>query len=76
MTANDLIGVETFNRFFAETVSKVRSSTSDVTCRHSAAFNPTSRLRPSRRLISMTLLTLFGSYPTSRQPPIRYRRQF
>jgi len=63
---------------FAEKVSKVRSSTSDATCRHSAAFNPASCLRPSRRrrLMSMTSLTLFGSYPTSRQPPIRCRRLF
>jgi len=33
-------------------------------CRHSAAFNPASHSRPSRRLMSMTYMTLFGSYTT------------
>jgi len=60
MPASDLIDVDNFNRFFAEKVSKVRSNTSDVTRRHSAAFNP-SRSRPSPRLMSMTSLTQFGT---------------
>jgi len=45
----------------------VRSSTSDVI---QPTFNPVSRSRSSRRLMSMTSLTRFGSYETSRQPPI------
>jgi len=55
MPPSDLIDVETFSRCFVKKVSKVQSSTSYLTHRHSAAFNRMSCLRPSHQLLSMTL---------------------
>jgi len=70
ISASNLIDVETFNRFFAYKVSKVRSSTSGVPPKYSG-------IRPGVSFAAFSsvrvdyALALFGSYLTSRPPRIR-----